>query len=96
MSYLTLALLMVATGLLALLGGRWLAARPAARPTPSPAAAAPPLPSGPLVVGTLAGHPLPPTYANGQGSAATFQQLRHLAADRQGTFTWLMAPRCAA
>ncbi|MGI4743353.1 MAG: hypothetical protein ACRYG7_50015 [Janthinobacterium lividum] len=66
---------------LALLGGWWWVAHPA----PAPAGwAKPPLPAGPLVVSTLAGHPLPPTYADGPGSQASFRQLGALAIDRHG------------
>ena len=66
---------------MALLGSWWAAAHPA--PAPS-GWAMPPLPPGPLVVSTLAGHPLPPTYADGLGRQARFRRVGTLVADRHG------------
>ena len=83
MTTFTLTLLVAGTAGLALLSSRWWLVRsPAQFPVPIEWAA--PLPPGPLVVGTLAGHPLPPSYANGRGAAASFQQLRDLAVDQRG------------
>ncbi|WP_084708504.1 hypothetical protein [Hymenobacter norwichensis] len=47
-----------------------------------PAGLAEPAPA--LVVSTLAGRPLPPTYADGQGSAARFARVGALGADAKG------------
>ena len=80
MTTFTLTLLAGAAGLL-LLGSWWVAAHP--EPAP-PGWALPPLPAGPLVVSTLAGHPLPPTYADGPGRQASFRRVGELATDRHG------------
>lgn len=84
MTSLTLPFFAAATAALVLLGGWWRRAAAQATPVPVPAAWAPPLPAGALVVSTLAGHPPAAPYADGRGAAARFAQLRDLAVDRQG------------
>ncbi len=84
MTTFTLTILAAATAGLALLGNWWRQAATRPATAPRPAAWAPPLPPGPLVVSTLAGHPLPPPHADGHGAAARFRQLRALAVDQQG------------
>jgi len=79
-----LSLSLIGICVLALAAGSWralpaLSPEFAPRETPAPSVT----PSA-LMVSTLAGHPLPPTYADGQGANARFDHLGVLAADARG------------
>ncbi|MCR5886613.1 hypothetical protein LRS06_02250 [Hymenobacter sp. J193] len=78
---------------LLLAAGSWLfrasrAPEPVRHPTRTQPAGPPPE----LVVSTLAGRPLPPNYADGQGTAARFYQVGSLAADAQGNLYLIDGP----
>ena len=79
MNYFLVGLLVLATAAALLLSGRRVRAQPLVPPT-TPAS----VPAGPLVVSTLAGHPLPDSYGDGSRLEAWFSRVGALGFDAQG------------
>ncbi|TPG65638.1 hypothetical protein [Hymenobacter nivis] len=79
MNYLLVGLLVLTLAATLLLGNHRARAQP-----PAPAITPARVPSGPLVVSTLAGHPLPDSYGDGPRLAAWFSSLRGLGLDAHG------------